>query len=300
MNNAKRLTLPVMALLVVLSAAARSEGIQSTVIVNGRSMSAEQIQEFVAIYGQPPAAGTYWYDPRSGLYGYVGGTAIGSMRPGHDYGPLAADASSGATGIFLNGRRLPTIELQIYAQILGSIPAGRYWLEANGNVGREGESQALGNLIGAVAESNADPGTSAQPTPPGAEAPGASNNLRYTDSEGYTWERHLFDCQLQQGDAALVLDVSYIQDVGLTWDKTKRPTPEISGVIGLDQQIRYMKGEFRVGGESHRFTGRGDHFSFRETLDNSQTGRFELRGSTLAVFYPFDNPTPGFCNPSNR
>ncbi len=300
MNNATRWTLPVTVLLLALSTAARAEGNHLTVVVNGRSMSAEQIQEFAATYGQPPASGTYWYDPRSGLYGYVGGMAIGSMRPGHDYGPLAADASRGATGAFLNGRHLPAMELQLYAQMLGPISAGRYWLDANGNIGREGESQALANLFGALAESNAAPGASAQPTPQGAESPGASDNLRYTDNEGYTWERHLFECQLQQGDATLVLDVSYIQDVGLTWDKTKRPTPEISGVIGLDQQIRYMKGEFRIGGQSHGFTGRGDHFSFRETLDNSQTGRFELRGSTLAVFYPFDNPTPGFCNPNNR
>ncbi len=286
MNNSIRWTLPVALLLVLVSAAVQSEGNHSTTVVNGRSMSAEQMQEFAAIYGQAPAPGNFWYDPRSGLYGYIGGTVIGSMRPGHDYGPLAADASQGATGVFLNGRDLPALELQYYAQILGSIPAGRYWLDPDGNIGQEGESQALGNLLGAAAESN--------------EAPGESNNLRYTDNEGYTWERHLFDCQLQQGEATLVLDVSYIQDVGLTWDKTKRPTPEISGVIGLDQQIRYMTGEFQIGGQSHRFTGRGAHFSFRETLDNSQTGRFELRGTTLAVFYPFDNPTPGLCSPRNQ
>ncbi len=286
MNNVSSWTLPVAVLLALLGAAALAEGNHSTVVVNGKSLSTEQIQEFTATYGQPPAPGTFWYDARSGLYGYVGGTAIGSMRPGHDYGPLAADASGGATGVFFNGRQLPATELQFYAQILGPIPAGRYRLDPNGNVGREDASQTPGNLLGTVAESNT--------------APDASNKLRYTDNDGYTWERHLFDCQLQQGDATLVLDVSYIQDVGLTWDKTKRPTPEISGVIGLDQQIRYMKGEFRIGGQSHGFTGRGDHFSFRETLDNSQTGRFELRGSTLAVFYPFDNPTPGFCNPNNR
>ncbi len=275
-------TLTVAILLVMLSTATWAQGNNSTVVVNGRSMSDEQVQEFAASYGQPPVPGTYWYDPRSGLYGYAGGTAIGSLRPGHDYGPLAADASRGTTGIFFNGRHLPAVELQLYTQMLGPIPSGRYWLEANGNVGREGESQVLGNLLDAGTET------------------GASTNLKYTDNEGYTWERHLFDCQLQQGNATLVLDVSYVQDTGLTWDKTKRPSPEISGVIGLGQQIRYMKGEFHVGGQSHRFTGRGEHFSFRETLDNSQTGRFELHGETLAVYYPFDNPTPGRCNPSDQ
>ena len=281
-------------LMLAMHPLAASEPEQSPVVVNGQAMTAEQQAVFTATYGSPPIPGKYWYDARSGLYGYVGAGPMGSMQPGHDYGALAADASGGATGVFINGRELPLMEVQLYAQLLGPVLPGRYWLDATGNVGREGEPQALANLFGAAAQAGGAPGASSD-SAAGSAGEGA---MTYTDQEGYVWRRHLFDCQLQEGPGTLVLDVSTIQDTGLTWDQTKRPRPEISGVIGLDQQIRYMQGEFHVNGQAHRFTGRGAHFSFGETLDNSLTGRFELRGSTLAVYYPFDNPTPGLCTPS--
>ena len=264
----------------------------ASVSVNGRALTSTELSAFAATYGNAPEPGAYWYDARSGLYGFVGAAPAGRINPGHDYGPLAANASHGTSGLFINGRQLPQQEVAFYAQMFGRVQPGRYWLDANGNVGFEGQSQPIANLFGGAAALNGAPGASAAPvTGRGNGAP------TYTDNEGYTWERHTLSCQLNEGPAELILDVSYVQDVGLTWDTSKRPSPEISGVIGLDQQIRYMQGEFRLGGQTHRFKGRGDMFTFRETLDNSMTGRFELQGQRLAVYYPFSNPQPGFCTP---
>ena len=274
--------------IIAAPALAQSGGVS----VNGRAMSAGEIARFASQYGSPPQPGQYWYDTRSGLYGYMGAGPVGRINPGHAFPPMAADVSRGMTGIFLNGRQVPQQEAALYRQMLGSAQPGRYWLDATGNVGAEGSQQPLANIYNGLAQMNGAPNTSAAPTT------GRGNGApTYTDGDGYTWERHQLNCQLAEGNAELILDVSYVKDVGLTWDTSKRPSPEISGVIGLDQQIRYMQGEFRLNGQAHRFTGRGDMFSFRETLDNSMTGRFELQGERLAVYYPFSNTTPGFCTP---
>lgn len=123
------------------------------------------------------------------------------------------------------------------------------------------------------------------------------DRLAPPDSEGYVWQRYVLQCQLAQGPGSLVLDVATQEDVGIFWDNA-RPSPNITGVAGMGEVIRYLKGEFRLGGQVHRFTGRGAHFSFRETLDNGQTGRFELSGERLLVYYPFHTTTPGVCTRS--
>ncbi len=98
-----------------------------------------------------PTPGSYWYDTRSGLFGVVGTCALGQMYPGHDLGPLAADASAGSTGVFLNGRELPEIEYLVLCRILGGIlEPGRYWLAGNGDAGVEGEPFARVNLLAAA------------------------------------------------------------------------------------------------------------------------------------------------------
>ncbi|MEO1035967.1 MAG: hypothetical protein AAFX44_10445 [Pseudomonadota bacterium] len=295
MDNAKRFARAILAA-ALLGASALATAQAGGVVVNGRTMTGPEIQAFTEAYGSAPIPGNYWYDARSGLYGYIGGMPLGRMNPGHNYGAMAANASNGTTGVYINGRQLPAQEVAQYAQMFGTVQPGRYWLDASGNVGIEGNSQPMANLYGGMAQANGVSGATAQPTQPGQATVDPRSAGQYTDNEGYTWQRYLLNCQLEQGNAQLVLDVSYIQDVGLTWDTSKRPSPEISGVIGLDQQIRYMQGEFRLNGQAHRFTGRGAHFSFRETLDNSQTGRFDLQGETLLVYYPFSNPNPGRCN----
>ena len=269
------------------------------VVVNGHEVKGAVLHQLEQTYGVAPTPGTYWYDSRSGLYGWIGGPAVGRLQPGHDFGPLQPDASRGTTGVFLNGRHLPVAELRGYQAALGTIEPGRYWLDGSGDAGREGDETPLVNLFGTGPSAKASapaPAPSAKPTKKTPTRSGApQSSMSYTDGEGYTWLRYMLSCRLPEGAATLVLDVSEIDDAGIVWDTSKRPTPEISAVIGTGQKIRYLKGEVRVNGQVHRFTGRGQHFSFRETLDNSMSGRFELHGSRLAVFYPFDNPTPSYC-----
>jgi hypothetical protein len=61
--------------------------VQSTgIFINDHEISKEQADALGQMYGAAPPAGRYWYDARSGLYGYAGGKAVGYMRPGHDFG----------------------------------------------------------------------------------------------------------------------------------------------------------------------------------------------------------------------
>ena len=67
-------------------------------------------------YGVPVAAGRYWYDAFSGVWGMEGGPAQGQIHPGLQLGgPLRADASGGDTGVFVNGRQLHRLEVRLGA-----------------------------------------------------------------------------------------------------------------------------------------------------------------------------------------
>jgi len=125
------------------------------VVVNGRELPEAKAREIEALYGARPRPGRYWYDPVSGLYGVQGFPAFGFMYPGHDFGPLAADASAGDTGVHINGRELPRDEWALLSLILGGgIAPGRYWMLANGDAGAEGSFVPLVNLF-AAARANA-------------------------------------------------------------------------------------------------------------------------------------------------
>jgi hypothetical protein len=117
------------------------------VIVNGRRMDAAQLVAFHARYGAYPGAGAWWYDTTSGLYGQQGGPALSFLHAGHDFGPLDPNASRGNTGVFINGRQLPQIEVQTWMQLVGGVVLpGRYWLDHQGSFGYEGHPIPLDNL----------------------------------------------------------------------------------------------------------------------------------------------------------
>jgi hypothetical protein len=81
------------------------------------------------------------------MYGAEGQGAAGFMFPGHDLGPLAADASRGATQVFINGRHLTLVEVNYLAGLVGSaVMPGRYWLDGQLNWGYEGVPYPVGNL----------------------------------------------------------------------------------------------------------------------------------------------------------
>jgi len=118
------------------------------VTINGRALTEQQITAFEELYGAKPLPGNYWYDPISGLYGVVGFPAFGFMYPGHDFGPLAQNASKGDTGVIINGRVLPQAEWAVWSQILGYwIQPGSYWFDHNGNAGYEGIPIPLVNFF---------------------------------------------------------------------------------------------------------------------------------------------------------
>lgn len=125
---------------------------QTGVFVNGRQFSPQELQQHQAMYNATVQPGRYWYDPTSGLYGYIGREAIGYIRTGHPYGHPHPNASNGHTGIFLNGRQLNGVELAQWQGLFRQIiQPGRYWLDGNtGNVGVEGNPMPTGNVRAAI------------------------------------------------------------------------------------------------------------------------------------------------------
>jgi len=94
--------------------------------------------------------GAYWYDPACGAWGFAGGPTVGFIPAGLDLGgPLQADASGGTTLVFINGRQLPVRDVLALRQLVGPVLPGRYWLDAQGNVGVEG-GPAFMNLAALV------------------------------------------------------------------------------------------------------------------------------------------------------
>lgn len=131
-------------------AAPRATTANASVVVNGRPLPASLRAELQRTYGTDVLPGHWWYDARSGMFGPVGGPVAGLLRPGHDLGPLASDASHGTSGVFVNGRQLTSQEA-IYLAALMGIQPGRYWLDGRGDLGREGQAAALANLVALVA-----------------------------------------------------------------------------------------------------------------------------------------------------
>lgn len=117
------------------------------VVVNNVQLNEETLTMLEQQYTLYIADGEYWYDPVLGAWGFQGGPTLGFTWPDLVLGgPLAPDASSGNTGVFLNGRELDQQDLINLAQILGPLPYGRYWLDAQGYYGYEG-GVALDNVI---------------------------------------------------------------------------------------------------------------------------------------------------------
>lgn len=113
------------------------------IIVNGSRLSAQEIQMLRQILGVPAdasiPAGDYWYDNISGLWGKRGGPTLGQILPGLKLGGLlAADASDGDSGVFINGREIHRQELAYLQSLFGTVNRGRYWLNGWGIGGYEG------------------------------------------------------------------------------------------------------------------------------------------------------------------
>lgn len=151
---------------VVWAAATMAVGAVSAgeIVVNGRELSAAEVQAVTQRTGVPLRPGRWWYDARSGLWGAEGAGAAGFAPAGLPLAaPLRADASGGHAGVFFNGRSLSDAEIR-WLQTLGPVWPGRYWLDALGNVGLEGQRLPFANL-GLLAQGRA--GSSRSSTTPG-------------------------------------------------------------------------------------------------------------------------------------
>jgi len=121
------------------------------VFINDRELTQRQVYEFAVTYHTPPVRGRYWYDSRSGAWGYEGRETGGFLQPGHNYGPLAANASNGNTGVFINGREITDIEVMRLQQIFGVVYRGHFWLDGRtGYVGVEGNPTPIANIASAI------------------------------------------------------------------------------------------------------------------------------------------------------
>lgn len=109
-----------------------------SVVINGQRLSDETIATLERAFRIRIMDGQFWYDKMNGSWGVQGGPASGFIMAGLDLGgPLRADASSGNTGVFINGRQLHQIDVVRLSQ-LGPVYQGRYWMDAWGNMGIEG------------------------------------------------------------------------------------------------------------------------------------------------------------------
>ncbi|HEY3061873.1 MAG TPA: hypothetical protein VGL99_23100 [Chloroflexota bacterium] len=123
--------------LMALAPIANAQG--DAVIVNRQPISTGQVQALEWYYGTTISPGSYWYDAVSGLWGNDGGPWTGQIEPGLILGgPLRSDASNGHTGVYFNGRQLHSTEVDYLKRLFGTVPQGRYWLEADGTGGPEG------------------------------------------------------------------------------------------------------------------------------------------------------------------
>jgi hypothetical protein len=90
--------------------------------------------------------GAYWHDRVCGAWGLEGGPTLGFIPAGLDVGgPLRADASGARTGVFINGREIHPTDIAGLQQITAVVP-GRYWVDARGFCGYEGNPTPIMNL----------------------------------------------------------------------------------------------------------------------------------------------------------
>jgi hypothetical protein len=122
------------------------------VVVNGRRIDARKLEALLRDAKVRILDGSYWYDGKCGAWGLAGGPALGYVPAGLDVlGPLDAKAPSTRTGVFVNGRELHPKDVEELRKAI-DFPAGRYWMDAKGNLGFEGNETPFLALAGRMRE----------------------------------------------------------------------------------------------------------------------------------------------------
>ncbi len=118
---------------------AAQAGATRAVFINRNRLPTDTLQMLESLFQVRVPDGRYWYDATSGGWGQEGGPTIGFTVAGLPIGgTLPANISKGTTGVFVNGRELPTQDLAGLQQLVGPIAPGRYWLDGQGYAGSEG------------------------------------------------------------------------------------------------------------------------------------------------------------------
>jgi hypothetical protein len=129
---------------------APGEATERNVYINRVKLASERVQGLEREYQTLIMDGRYWYDARCGAWGVEGGPTLGFILPNLDLPrPMPADISGGGTGIFINGRQIHVQDQMALQQIFGVTIPGRYWLDAQGNLGIEG-GMVIANLAAAM------------------------------------------------------------------------------------------------------------------------------------------------------
>ena len=82
------------------------------VFINRHQLPADTLQMLEAGFQVRIPDGRYWYDATSGGWGQEGGPTLGFTMAGLPLGgTLPANISAGNTGVFINGRQLPALDL---------------------------------------------------------------------------------------------------------------------------------------------------------------------------------------------
>lgn len=110
------------------------------IVINGLWLDVLTLRFFSRRCGLQLPPGRYWYDSRSGCAGAEGEGTSALLPPGLPLGgTLSVDVSRGDSGVLVNGRELTRREVAYLAHLLdASIAPGCYWLDGQGNAGKEG------------------------------------------------------------------------------------------------------------------------------------------------------------------
>lgn len=121
-------------------------------------LSEPQLTQLEGLFQSKIQDGKYWYDKTCGAWGMEGGPTAGFVYPGLDLpGPMPPDISGQGTGLFINGREVHALDQQGLQQLFGAAPQGRYWLDAQGNLGPEG-GMAFVNVATAIGQAQSRQG----------------------------------------------------------------------------------------------------------------------------------------------